>query len=660
MGTTRHALSKSEKALVALAAISIALWLLETAVPFLLPLRQFSLALVLILGGLLAMRRLMGLGRWAIRRMLWRVRHRMIAVFFFVGALPISIATLLVVLGMLLVLGPLTRYMVTDQFVNYSARMRAAAEPLLWHLLETPSESRQDAVASFHRNATGEFPGLVLLTEFDGQSNSYPNSTLSGKPPSRLLREEALLRKDDDIFLVTGAEDDSTGGLVVLAVPVTGQLMGELMPGLGVLELRIAERDVANPGWGRFAPRPAINPGSPLEQVGIPPPRHPLDWQINWPVQTPVLDWDSDQIVQTPYLLRTRPSALWGRIFAQESEPMMALFVVLGYGLIAAFGASLLVSLFIAASITRTLTHAINDLYVGTRHVNRGEFAYRIPVKGSDQVSDLSRSFNAMTESIQQLIEESKRRLQLEAELEIAREVQSRLFPAQTPSLAGLEVLGVCRPARSVSGDFYDYVTLDEHRLAICFGDVSGKGISAALVMASLHSIMRTQLSLLHRDEREELQAAASVVVGRANVQLCEGTAPEKFSTLFFGAYNSATGVLAYCNAGHLPPLLVRNGDIRSLSINGMVVGAFPFATYEADSVRLQSGDLLVAFTDGVTEPENDAGVEFGEERLMELLRTSPHASAKDLIERVMNDVITWTGKETLQDDMTMLVLRRL
>ena len=660
MGSIRHALSKSEKTLVALAAISIALWLLESAAPFLLPLRQFSLALVLILGSLLAVRRLMALGRWAIRRILWRVRHRMIAVFFFVGVLPISIATLLVVLGILLALGPLTRYMVTDQFANYSARMRASAEPLLWHLLETPAEERRDAVAAFHGNAAGEFPGLVLLTEFDGLSDTYPDSSLSDKPPSSLPRDGALARKDEDIFLVIGARDDSAGGLVVLAVPVTAQLMGELMPGLGVLEVSIAETDGADRGWERFAVRPAINAGSPLEQIGIPPPRHPLDWQINWPVVTPVLDWDSDRIVQTRYLLRTRPSALWGRIFAQESEPMMALLVVLGYGLITAFGASLLVSLFIAASMTRTLTRAINDLYVGTRHVNRGEFGYRIPVKGSDQVSDLSRSFNAMTESIQQLIEESKRRLQLEAELEIAREVQSRLFPAQTPSLAGLEVLGVCRPARSVSGDFYDYLTLDKHRLAICFGDVSGKGISAALVMASLHSIMRTQLSLLHRNEREELKAAASMVVGRANVQLWEGTAPEKFSTLFFGAYDGATGVLAYCNAGHLPPLLVRNGDIRSLSINGMVVGAFPFATYEADSIRLQSGDLLVAFTDGVTEPENDEGVEFGEERLMELLRESEHASAKDLIERVMNDVIAWTGKETLQDDMTMLVMRKL
>lgn len=659
MGSAWQALGRSDKALVALVVTSLALWFLESTFPPLIPWRQFTLALGLILGCLLAMRHLMRLARWATRKMLWRVRHRMIAVFFFVGVLPISIACLLVALGGLLSLGPLTRYIATDRFESYGGRMQAAAGPLLEHLLETPAHERRHVLATFHEHAKGVFPGLVLRTELDGATETYPDDTLAGRPPSKLFTGEFLVRKDDRVFLVTGASDDSAQARVVVAVPVTQELMSGLMPGLGVLEFRIGQRDDRTPGWGRLAVRPAVNADPQLDESGIPPPKHPLDWQINWPVQTPVLDWDGDRIESTAYLLRTRPSALWGRIFARESERMMRVFVIAGYALIAAFGASLLVSLFIATSITRTLTRAINDLYVGTRHVNRGEFAYRIPVRGSDQVNDLSRSFNAMTESIQELIEESQRRLQLEAELEIAREVQSRLFPAETPSFEDLEVLGVCRPAQSVSGDFYDYVTLDCDRLAICFGDVSGKGISAALVMASLHSIMRTQLSLLHQGEQQELQAAASVVVGRANLQLCEGTAPEKFSTLFFGAYDVANGVLAYCNAGHLPPLLIRDGSIQSLNINGMVVGAFPFATYNADSLRLRSGDLLVAFTDGITEPENPEGLEYGEERLIERLRALAHVPAKDLIEQVMNDVVAWTEEETLQDDMTMLVVRK-
>ena len=656
MGSTALRLTRLDKTLVALAAISCALWLLQPAFSFLLPIRQFTLALTLILGGLVAMHRLMGLAQWAVRKMLWRVRHRMIAVFFFVGVLPISLGALLVAWGVLLVLGPLTAFMITSQMLGYSARMQALAEPLLWSLAETPAAERPETVADYHEHASKVFPGLVILAEFDGITESHPAGALLGTVPSKLA-EEALVSRDDGLYLVAAA-DDPVEGRVIVAVPVTAELMHDLMPDLGVLLVQFGESG-EGPGGRSVTFSPAVGEGTALDSGGIPPPRHPLDWQINWPIQSRALDWATDQLSYTTYVLRTRPSALWGRVFAQESELTRQAFTVLGYGLLAAFGANLLVSLFIAGSMTRTLTRAVNDLYVGTTHVNRGDFSYRIPVRGSDQVSDLSLSFNAMTESIERLIEESQRRMQLEAELEIAREVQVRLFPAHPPAVSGLEILGVCRPARSVSGDFYDYISLDENRLAICFGDVSGKGISAALVMASLHSIMRTQMSLLQLEERSEPERAAAIVVGQANSQLFEGTAPEKFSTLFFAAFDDRSGTLAYCNAGHLPPLLLRKDEITPLAVNGMIVGAFPFAKYTADTVQLQRGDLLVAFTDGLTEPENAEGEEYGEERLKEALRRSTHIPAKELIESVMNEVVEWTGETTLQDDMTMLVVRK-
>ena len=397
----------------------------------------------------------------------------------------------------------------------------------------------------------------------------------------------------------------------------------------------------------------------PVAENGVPPPRHPLDWRIAWPIQSEIVDWEADRIDTAEYVLRTRLSALWTTVFETQPEWTYRLFVIVGFGLLAAFGANVLVSLVIATSLTRTLTRAVNELYVGTKHVHEGDFSYRIPVKGTDQVSDLSRSFNTMTRSIEHLIEESKRRQQLEAEIEIAREVQSRLFPAHAPLLADLEVLGVCRPARSVSGDFFDYVDLGNGRLAISFGDVSGKGISAALVMASLHSIVRAQLALLTTADAERLDRSAALLVERANLQLWEGTAPEKFSTLFFAAYEADSGTLAYSNAGHLPPLLLRAGSVSPLEVNGMIVGAFPQAEYSATNLSLERGDLLVAYTDGLTEPENAAGEEFGEERFQAALRRHAARPPSDLIEGIMNEVIEWTGDLTLQDDMTMLVVRR-
>ena len=514
MGSPVLQFGKPEKALLGLAVASLALSLLQSLSPSLLPLLQFALALLLILGGLVVTHRLIGIAQWAARKLLWRVRHRMVAVFFFVGVLPISLGGLLVIWGILLLLGPLTAYMITTQFTSYGERLQATAGPLLWQLQELPASARPDALARFHASASKSFPGLAIRADFDGATQTYPEGALTGPMPSQLLTHPAMVRMENGLFLPAVAHDGASGSRLVLAVPVTAQLVHEMMPGLGVLAVEFDSEagDSSKPPRGGF--QPVVRGGGMLADNGLPAPRNPFDWQIAWPIETLLLDWRTDKLDSAVYLLRTRPSALWGTIFAQESERTFGLFSILGYCLMAAFGANLLISLFVAISLTRTLTRALNDLYVGTTHVNRGDFSYRIPVSGNDQVSDLSRSFNAMTGSIKRLIEDSKQRQQLEAELEIAREVQARLFPANPPQLAGLEVLGVCRPARSVSGDFFDYVQLNDDLLALSFGDVSGKGISAALVMATLHSIVRTQLSLLHPEGPQTIEEGSGPARG--------------------------------------------------------------------------------------------------------------------------------------------------
>ena len=654
MASPRFRPSRADTVLILLAVVMAALWLLQSVVPALDPYLRLVQALLILSGGLLVVYRLMALGRWLARKLLWRVRHRMIAVFFFVGALPISLGALVVAWGIIVLLGPVTAHLVTVEFLRQSSRMEAMASPLLWQLRELPPSERPAYLSRFHAQAARQFPGLMLQAELDGITESFPEDSLSGVLPPQLPQDGGLVRSDGRFFLAAVAQGGSPSERVVAVVEVRSATLSSMLPGLGILELpQRADMEGEDP-----RPSAAVGRAVPLGG-GIPPPANALDWQINWPVQTVVVDPDTDQARSVTFLLRTRPSALWQRIFSQETEMTFGVFAFLGIALGALFVGNLLVSLFVAVSLTRTLTRAVNDLYVGTTHVNRGDFAYKIDVRGSDQISDLSRSFNAMTASLERLMEDSKRRQQLEAELEIAREVQSRLFPASAPDIGGLEVLGVCRPARAVSGDFFDYVHLDDGRLAISFGDVSGKGISAALVMASLHSILRTQVSLLSSGGSQGLERAASLVVERANLQLCEGTAPEKFSTLFFGAYDPQSGRLTYSNAGHLPPLLLRDGEISRLEINGMILGAFPQAEYSATSVNLKSGDILVAYTDGVTEPENAQGEEYGEERLRRAVSHRADRALQSVIEDVMDDVVRWTGDSTLQDDMTMLVARR-
>jgi sigma-B regulation protein RsbU (phosphoserine phosphatase) len=272
-----------------------------------------------------------------------------------------------------------------------------------------------------------------------------------------------------------------------------------------------------------------------------------------------------------------------------------------------------------------------------------------------------------MTANLERLIVVEKEKERLQSELEIAREVQMQLFPKENPVLRTAQVLGVCHPARMVSGDYYDFVSLPDSTLALAIGDVAGKGISAALLMAAIQSTMRTQLtaaapmavaagngSRVHPIDTAQL-------VAQLNKQLYANTSPEKYATFCFALYDEPRSMLKYTNAGHLPPILLRNGEPYSeLGVTGTVVGAFPFSRYEEQEIELRSGDLLVAYTDGVVEPENPYGEQFGEDRLKDLLVKYGAQDSDEIVARVMESVEEWTGSSELQDDMTMLVVRRI
>jgi sigma-B regulation protein RsbU (phosphoserine phosphatase) len=325
-----------------------------------------------------------------------------------------------------------------------------------------------------------------------------------------------------------------------------------------------------------------------------------------------------------------------------------------------------IVSFIVGVSITRTITGAVHSIYEGTERVREGDFSHRIAVRGSDQLSELAVSFNRMTEDLERLFVVEKEKERLQSELEIAREVQNQLFPKHVPVVRNLELAGVCNPARMVSGDYYDFLALD-HSLAVAIGDVAGKGISAALLMAAIQSTMRTQLTAgvavsaaSAGNGCAQTQFSTARIVSQLNKQLYANTAPEKYATFWFGMYDDASGVLRYTNAGHLQPIVLRNGAKELLEVTGTVVGAFPFAQYEERAVALRAGDLLIAYTDGIAEPENEFGEQFGEERVAELVAKFAGADASEIIARVMERVREWSGGGELQDDMTMIVLRRI
>jgi sigma-B regulation protein RsbU (phosphoserine phosphatase) len=317
-----------------------------------------------------------------------------------------------------------------------------------------------------------------------------------------------------------------------------------------------------------------------------------------------------------------------------------------------------LVSLWAGVKLTRAITGAVHELYEGTQHVREGDFSYRIPVVGADQLAELGTSFNTMTENLGLLIVVAKEKERLESELAIARDVQNRLFPRDVPFTKSLELKGVCSPARMVSGDYYDFMALPNDGLAFAIGDVAGKGISAALLMATIQSTMRTQLSATNGDGSRHFSTAK--MVATLNRQLYATTGLEKYATFYFALWDEASSALTYTNAGHPAPLLLRGTEFETQDSNGTVVGAFPLARYEERTVSLCPGDLLVAYTDGITEPENAYGEMYGEERLRELLLKYGAADSSEIIARTMEAVVEWTGSSELQDDMTMIVARHL
>ena len=215
-----------------------------------------------------------------------------------------------------------------------------------------------------------------------------------------------------------------------------------------------------------------------------------------------------------------------------------------------------------------------------------------------------------------------------------------------------------------VSGDYYDYQELGGKRLAFAIGDVAGKGISAALLMATLQAALRAQMTQYQPVRENECNNLPEIdvakLVSALNKQIFAYTSPEKYATFFFALFDEKSRTLTYTNAGHLSPLLIRNGDVLSLDTNGTVVGAFPFSKYDESCLTLTPGDLLVCYTDGITEPENAYGEEFGEERLIDLVKKHAHREDHEIVGIVLDAVRSWTGTAELFDDMTLLLAREV
>lgn len=252
------------------------------------------------------------------------------------------------------------------------------------------------------------------------------------------------------------------------------------------------------------------------------------------------------------------------------------------------------------------------------------------------------------------IAEEVGRREKMSREIEIAREVQERLFPQRLQPIAGIEYFGGCRTALGVGGDYYDFLALPEGKLGIALGDISGKGIPAALMMASLQASLRAEAARAAGD-------IAGLLV-RVNQALFDASSEDRYATFFYGQYDPASEELTYVNAGHCAPMLFRGADsfrtIERLNVGGPVIGLIPDCVYEQAVVKMSNGDELLIFTDGISEAMNRNLEEWGEQRLAETVRGSTARTAPELIAQIMAAADAFAAGAPQHDDMTLVVVR--
>jgi serine phosphatase RsbU (regulator of sigma subunit) len=263
---------------------------------------------------------------------------------------------------------------------------------------------------------------------------------------------------------------------------------------------------------------------------------------------------------------------------------------------------------------------------------------------GSDE---MSREIEAQRHAIAEKLEAERRAAQ---ELEIAKQVQARLFPQTLPPLRSLDYAGICIQARHVGGDYYDFLALGQDRLGLLVGDISGKGMAAALLMANLQANLRSQFALAREQPRLLLQSV--------NRLFYENTVDSAYATFFFADYDEQTQCLRYANCGHLPALLLRHGGaVERLHSTGTVLGLFKEWDCPAAECPLYPGDTLVLYTDGVTESFNAAEEEFGEQRLLEALQRHRELPAAGLLAFVVEEIQKFSPHEQ-HDDITLIIAK--
>lgn len=644
--------------------------------------------------------------RWFRNRLMWALRNRLVVTYFFVGVIPV---VLLVAMGALIIylfIGQFATYVASSDLQTEIRRLDAVNQRLASEIATALRKGKPitpDILqnANVHEEA---FPNRTVTAWYKGRA--YVLASAAERPATENVPDPVTMPKAGHENVATLALDNTGASLraarqlqvgkekleVISNVPLDRELMAKVAEGIGVVSMEPFRRASGgkNESKSRRLRISASNEELDLEQqtdsagrprsvespTSLPQAKNWFDREVTFLATVPALDWEQGSGATVLMVVRTRASLMYDRLFRTVGQFVNAvLYVLAAAGIF--FGIIELIAMIIGVRLTRTITASVYKLYRATQHINQGDFSHRIQVTSKDQLASLETSFNSMTENIRRLMIEQKEKQRLENELTIAQEVQAQLFPKGVFDVQSLELYGFCAPARTVSGDYYDFIPLGPDRLAAAVGDISGKGISAALLMATIHSAVRA-----YSLERVPMMATAGVGHGGSfslgkvedpgydsdmspsllctmlNRQVYRSTPIEKYATMFIGMYDGTTRKLNYCNAGHLPPIIMAaDGTVQRLDIGGSVIGLLEGLTFEEASVGLRPGDIFIAYSDGITEPENEFG-EFGEERLLQLVHENQNLPLQRICDLAVAAVKDWIGGEEQPDDITLVLAR--
>jgi len=647
--------------------------------------------------------------------LLWRLRRRLIVTYLLIGALPLLLVALLVVLVGWVVVMQSSASLVERQLESYLEQSRAAARSLSRDLSDVNAERWQPELMSRRLQERADvlapmFPDITLKLRQEGGLNL----TVRGVSPEAVQTRTEFVGVDTAIipewmneqefhgFVVEENQDGErrvfARHILRLAAPAQTVFQLSYPIGDGLCERLFRTTDLKiSPSQARVSLMMTSAGGQvdnaeqsvfqqngqqPQEQIAIP---------TGIPIFEPVIEWRSGTrrerdvlIIDSAFL---SPGSIWRRVqqFKSGSALGSVIYVVIA-SLAFVFFLIALAAIVSAIVLTRSITGAVHYLYQGTQKVEAGDFDHEIRIAGKDQLASLSGAFNQMTRSIRDLLRVSAEKQRLDQEMKIAAQVQSLLFPRSTPQTTALDFAnGVCIPARSVSGDYYDFLEVAPGVTGVVVADVCGKGVSAALMMANLQANLRGQVQVYHDAYNLGLTAQAQSessagsqtamarvaesqthpvrrIVKRVNQQVTESVMDSSFITFFYAEVDERKHALRYVNAGHNPPLLLRAksgyAEIARLDQGGTVLGLFCDAEYEDAELKLEPGDVLVAFTDGLIEARNPDGEEFGEERLIQCLTKVAFHNAATIESEILLAIKEWTHGAEQEDDLTLVIFK--